>query len=215
MIRRFTFYLLFLSTLTNQAKSTDLNIKDSTRKINVVIKGDILTPLAGLISQEKSYSGTLEKLLFRRHSIQFTYLSRQRNFSPTPDSYHHVSDIFNLYQLIPEYKFYVSKRKQYSGYYVGGTLAYSNYNDINTYYLSTSPIVTSVNQVSGQSLGFGLMNGIQFYMFKYLTFDFLAGVGLNKTLQRQLVQNNTIETYETFYNPKFNYRFAVNIGVKF
>src|ERR1700739_3160473 len=77
---------------------------DSAKKINIILKGDILFPVIGLTNQTQSYSFTVEKLFCKRNSVQFTYLQTKRNYSPSPSTQNHDADIFNLQQFITEYK---------------------------------------------------------------------------------------------------------------
>src|ERR1035437_8030078 len=116
-------FILITSLYFSNAYATfiksDSTKKDSTKKhLNLIVKGDILLPIFELFlsSRQNDFlnfycSFAVEKLLKKRHSMQITYLGSWGHY--------YEGWIHNFLQIIPEYKFFVSKKKSHSGYYVG------------------------------------------------------------------------------------------------
>jgi uncharacterized protein DUF3575 len=202
--------ILFLFSVSAFAQKTD-----STKKqLGLVVKGDILTPIIGLIVEQGYCSFTIEKLLKKRHSIQLTYFESWLHY---PDNWK-----LNLLQLMPEYKFFVSKKKLCSGYYIGAFGQFIHYKEI----FENNPGGNELNVENYKevALGGGISNGVQFYVFKKITIDILLGVGLYKPIYFYDIQTynsfngviTRVNFPEQYYNAaQFNFRAAINIGYKF
>ena len=117
----------------------------------------------------------------------------------------------NSYSIIPEYKFFVFRKRKYAGYYIG---VYGKY--IHEYGKTTKVFLNSnsninIYEYTDSSIGGGIINGFQLYFFKHLAVDFLFGVGVNEVIKFKQLQGFTEENY----SPQFDYRLALNIGYKF
>jgi hypothetical protein len=192
------------------------------------VKGDILFPLIYLIANKQNQesqdpsagnycSFTIEKLLKKRHSLQLTY--NDNWYSQTiANNWYNKSTIWSL---IPEYKFFVSKKKLCSGYYIGAYGKYSH--DYENNVLNQSGWETNIERYKEVSLGGGISNGVQFYLFKRITIDVLLGIGILKPINYNVIQvyeydlNNgtVITTINKSYRFYYDARLAINIGFKF
>ena len=183
---------------------------DSTKKqLGLVIKGDILLPIIGLFDEGYYCSFTIEKFLKKRHSIQLTYFEFWLN---TPDG-----SKSNYRQLIPEYKFFVSKKKLCNGYYIG---AYGQFLSEKYNFQNNEGGGWVIERYKTILIGGGICTGVQFYLLKKLTIDVMFGLGIVKPI-------NYYEAYfydggahplifdKTWYAPYYNGRAAINIGYKF
>lgn len=197
---------------------------DSTQKqIGLIVKTDILLPAITLAnSHTAEFSLTVEKLFSKRHSIQLSFMS----FGNTkPWSYTYVTNQtsvtekiqYNSIAIIPEYKFFVSKKKNYTGYYIGASAAYIQYVEKGTWSDNIPAGVTYKNTtgpatLSGHSkyidngLAVGIINGVQYYVGKHLVLDFVAGGGIYWD-----VNSGTSFSEST----QFIFRLALNVGYRF
>jgi hypothetical protein len=59
-----------------------------------------------------------------------------------------------------------------------------------------------------QSLGIGVINGVQYYLFKHVCVDFIGGLGIGQTIKAigAVMKDNS---------PQLLWRLALNIGYKF
>ena len=210
-MKKLTLILLLLSLSVFAQKP------DGTKKqLGLVIKGDILMPIL-LISNANVFifnnnycSFTLEKLLKKRRSIQLTFFEDWGQWGNPPIPYY----IFNKWALLPEYKFFVSKKKAHTGYYVGVWGQFMNDKEIN----QRNNIIENYKTVY---LGGGISTGVQFYIFKRITIDALIGFGVLKPIYyydtrwnvNGIVQQLTFQ--KDYYTSQFNPRLAINIGYKF
>ncbi len=201
---------------------------DSTKKqLGLVVKGDILMPIYSLVNTDhyKIHSFTVEKLFSKRHSLQLTVLSLTQNTKSVKE-YNNITNTnqmnFSSLAIIPEYKFFVSKKKNHTGYYVGafaqylydiGKIASTQFIPAGysfPYYPNTPAVTYYDNtEIIYQRLAIGLMNGIQYYLFNHLVIDCLVGIGPVGTI----VQKGS-GTPNTYIDPLVP-RAAINIGYKF
>jgi hypothetical protein len=194
---------------------------DSTKKINLVLKADILLPAINMgIYHKAEFSFTAEKLFNKRHSFQLTFVSfgnskttETRLLQGLVSNEHQL--ITNSIAVIPEYKFFVSKKKNYTGYYIGVSAAYilQSYKSIVS---DNIPAGVSFNNTMGpatlsyhyqdnfQGLAIGIINGFQYYVFKHLVLDFIAGGGIAWVVDSQ-----------GFNSSQFIWRLALNVGYRF
>ncbi len=187
---------------------------DSTKKqLGLIVKADVLVPIISHLSKLNEFSLTVEKLFKQRHSLQLTYVKSWYNkntfvHNPATES---GTDKNSTYQIIPEYKFFISKKKAHTGYYIG---AYAKF--ISTYEKSissiTSPIIRSdIFEYSMYSISEGVINGFQFYFFNHLTLDVLLGIGVREVIEFNQIQGN----FGGNSSALFDLRAAINIGYKF
>ena len=168
----------------------------------LIIKTDIAMPIIGLATNFKAGSLTLELGIKRRHSIQLTGLIT----SIVSAEYQHKT-----IQIIPAYKYFLSKKKAYTGFYSGLYLKGSQYTFIadRRHFIDNSYLEYKQN-----ALGGGLIFGYQNYIMKKIVFDILLGFGARQVL------NTTIIKSENTYLGDIDSTspdgiIAVNFGYKF
>ncbi|HEX7414399.1 MAG TPA: DUF3575 domain-containing protein [Bacteroidia bacterium] len=221
---------------------------DSTKKgIGLVLKTDVLMPtfngiqnLTGGTSIDNleadvnnAFSFSVEKLLGKRHSIQITFIEKWSSVSNTiyndtaflsPTSYYAIPKLTivnkaNELIIIPEYKYFVSKKKAHTGYYIGAYAFYYSQN-FNRMFSDASQYIIKTGNI-----GAGFSNGVQFYLFKRITVDALLQLGIIMThsiYEKEIVINPP--PYPTYRDMcgcllgpfvHFYPRLAINIGYKF
>jgi len=175
---------------------------DSTKKqLGLVVKTDILSPILRLFGDKDLYfdnyvfSFTVEKLLAKRHSVQLTFFE---SWEQQPNDWQ-----LNQWSLIPEYKFFVSKKKAHTGYYIGAFGQFLNYNE-----RDYSPEIGNYKTIS---VGGGISNGVQFYVLKKITIDALLGFGILKPIYVY----DTYGAQQEDYLSTYTFRSAISIGYKF
>lgn len=184
---------------------------DTTRKpINLVIKTDLILSYVNTINVVKRnadnwnhFSYTIEQMFKNNHSIQFStygvrfpWLAKGRWFV-----------------ISPEYKYYVSKKKKYTGYYIGGGFKYievTDYSSGNWVPPQTlnDPSIPKAPIKKSNAIGIGFINGVQFYLAKRIAIDFIVGIGVNSKLVNY-------RNYAFALNAKSDVRAAINIGFRF
>ena len=214
----FSFIYLFLNYFSFANK---LETKgDSTRNTNLIIKTDILLPIITASKYHTAeFSFTVERPFNKRHSFQLTIASfgnNKGNYTSqsivvkTVDQYTNHS-----MAIIPEYKFFVSKKRNYTGYYLGASIAYilnaqknawSEYIPAGVSYNNTLGPATlySHNQENANGLAVGIINGFQYDVSEHLVLDFIAGGGIGWDMDTQ-----------GFNSSQFVWRLALNVGYKF
>ena len=227
-MNRIVIIILFLISFSAFAQQAD----SAKKQIGLIFKVDVLMPVYSLMNTDhyKIFSFTAEKLFSKRHSLQLTILSLTQNYKSTNESnypliYTHT-DNFSSIAIIPEYKFFASKKKNCTGYYVGvfaqylyDTEKYTNNTFVPAgfFYYSMGGVnvvgpttISNSDQLVYQRLAIGLMNGIQYYLFKHLVIDCLIGIGPVGTISQN---GSSIST-----NNKIGQlipRAAINLGYKF
>ncbi|MHB8261632.1 MAG: DUF3575 domain-containing protein [Bacteroidia bacterium] len=205
--------ILLLLSLTAFGQKTD-----STKKgIGLIIKTAIFQPTFNgmdyypITITFHAFAVTVEKFFKKQHSIQVTFIEGWRNIIFSPMDYSRS----NTWALIPEYKFFVSKKKAQTGYYIG---AYGYFNFLNNERVDGAyqGIYKALN------IGGGISNGLQFYLFKRITINVLLEIGVLRTKPAFYndVEINPIPVCGCVREPalpafELNSRFAINIGYKF
>ncbi|MGZ3902328.1 MAG: DUF3575 domain-containing protein [Bacteroidia bacterium] len=128
--------------------------------------------------------------------------------------------ILKWHMIALDYKYFVSRKKNYNGYYFGGSVTqtsqYSKGGFVAPQSLQDS---TYYGVYKNTSVGFGFINGVQFYLFKTLTIDILAGlvyrivikeVDYNPQYMWQFQKNSP-----TGIGPDVDLRLGVNLGFRF
>lgn len=226
---------LLLIVIAGIAKQSFAQSDTVKKQLGLIVKTDILMPFinggsASLYSYDgktlKAFSFTVEKLLKKRHSIQLTFVSfgnynsiRSYNINPYGINQYTATETDRITQhaiaITPEYKFFVSKKKNHTGYYLGVSASYMYF--INrvawtetipagvTYYNTTGPAtINGIHNESNQSIAYGIINGVQYYLYKHLALDLIAEGGLTRQIGLP------------GFNPSFfAWRLGLNIGYKF
>ncbi len=192
-----------------------------TKKLGLIVKADVPLPVADLVFSkvERDMSLTVEKIINRRNSVQVTgtyhFIKANAN---SPDSA--LANRRNIFQIIPEYKFFILKRKVCSGPYVGAYLKYIRDEEIwdewtETINYNAYPNTKNTHFFADYyyfKYAIGAITGCQFYIRNRVTFDFLFGVGASKTF---LVQKVSGENIGTILGSDLDGRLAFNVGYKF
>jgi len=199
-VRKLHFILFVLLVgaghLFGQEHPVDGQDMTDEKRSPLILKADLFMPIWMGRFQYYTFALTAEHPIARRHSIQLTYQDGRTNFVGTNYRVREHASIF-----IPEYKFFVKKRKQCSGYYAGVSALYLHGRDIGDRRYGTGSWESFSEPY--KVLGFGLINGVQLYFFEHLTVDALAGV--------LLVNDLPDKGYGWYPFP----RVALNIGYRF
>lgn len=172
------------------------------KKTAVIIKTDIAMPIIGLATNFKAGSLTLELGIKRRHSIQLTGLIT--NMVSTEFQHKTI-------QIIPAYKYFLSKKKAYKGFYSGLYLKGSQYTSIADHRHFSERSYLEYKQ---NTLGGGLIFGYQNYILKRFVVDILLGFGARQAINTIIIKSENIYLGDI----KSTYAdgiIAVNFGYKF
>lgn len=201
MLRLFV-CLFFLQVFSGTAFAQS----DSTKKyLNLVVKTDLLLDAANGLDGFNSlyYSITVEKMIGKQGSLQFScYGAHKLN------SFGHN----NFFVISPEYKYFVSKKRKFAGYYVGVGVKSIHFVEVIGSWtppqtLSGGNINTNIEQKT-TIYGIGLINGVQFYLCKRLTLDALLGYGI-------ISRFKLFSEYPYQVNRYSDFRAAINLGYRF
>jgi hypothetical protein len=212
-MKRLFFLLLFFIVCFQFLSATPLDsLKTNKQGIGLIVKVDLFALGVDKFSlHPKRYGFSIEKLLVNRQSVQLSYY-----FAP-------YSTFFgkSWYMISSEYKFFVSKKRPHVGYYIGGNLKFIHYYE-KSGYIPPQSIADSTfyGKYESYSIGAGVINGVQFYLLKRITIDFLAGIGFlaevkNKQYQPYYLGNGGRHYYGFAFSPNADVRLAINIGFKF
>jgi len=208
MAKRFIIFngiLILLFSSTFGQKDT------SDKKTFFAIKTDLafLSAYALPAIYNRAYISTLtfEKGFSYRHSFQVS----AGYIGPSQTN-------IQMWRLIPEYKIFLKKERNFSGFYVGVYLKYLNQVRLIDYgNKDNKHIVENI-----LSYGAGATFGYQFYIKKHLTFDFLFGLGGQYTVTHYDVPPDAIliiakptHTFPPLPPKGLDGRVSVNFGYKF
>jgi len=182
----------------------NLNAKDTlSKKTFFIIKTDIGQPIIShyFYQYQKVGSLTLEVCLKRRHSVQVIGYGSEIKFS----EYRH-----NSFQIIPVYKYFLSKKNPYTGFYTGAYIKGDRLNEI-------------INRGSGigyleyneYSLGGGLVIGYQNYIMKRIVVDVIFGCGVRQDLKIEVIRTDNMSLNQSgMKQPLLDGILALNVGYK-
>jgi hypothetical protein len=173
-------------------------------KIQFLIKTDILSIIISAIEGKTAASFTGEICFNHRHSIQFTGLNK---------AYSTISRKDFTVEIIPEYKFFIEKRKSYSGFYAGAYLKTTNYSYENELNIDVPQNYTYL-EYNMTRMGGGVICGYQIYIKKHLVIDLLAGYGALYSTDINIIKMVNIKMDN---QPKTinDFRLSLNLGYKF
>lgn len=180
----------------------------ATKKTFFAIKTDLVALSANAFNVVNFGSLTMERGFLNRHSFQVTtaYLK-----------YIHLKS--RSWSIIPEYKFFMNKKKDFKGFYTGGYLEYENTTSLHTY--SSGSAGDKYITYKYHDVGVGLNFGYQTYLKKRLVLDFLVGIaGMNASRQVYFPADYYKEmgSYPVDNNYPITYlkeRASINLGYKF
>ena len=191
----------------------------SRKPIGLIVKADILLPVLALTSKytEKQASLTIEKTIGKRQSIQLTGIYLYYKYEEPNVYFSSASFESKRTLIIPEYKFFILKRKVCSGPYVGSyfTLMYEaakgNVWHDGVFY------PTNTDYYYYYSFSLGAITGFQYCIKNRFVFDFLIGFGGERELKNLTTKSNSTSINNGDFIPSWNLdgRFAINIGYKF
>ena len=182
------------------------------KKITYIIKTDLFFPVISFMARQTDninqygQSLTFETGFNQRQSFQITGLLMS------------FKGHENSWQVIPEYKFFFSKKQSYKGFYCSAYLKYITnkityskpgpflYCGTGLTYPIVEPPYIPVQFEHGFAEGINL--GYQTYYSKHLVIDFLIGFGKS---QIKLSTINSLSPSDA----AFSDRFALNLGYKF
>lgn len=172
------------------------------KKTAIIIKADIAMPIIGLATNFTAGSLTLELGIKRRHSIQLTGLIT----SIVSNEFQHKT-----IQIIPAYKYFLSKKKAYTGFYSGLYLKGLQYTSITDHRHFSESYYLEYKQ---NTLGGGLIFGYQNYIMKRLVVDILLGFGARQVINTTIIKSENIylDGIKSTYSDGI---LAVNVGYKF
>jgi hypothetical protein len=211
-----TLILIVLFAITAK---TSFSQQDSLRKIRFVLKTDILEPTIGLMSNYNKFSLTFETCFLNRHSLQLsgTYFS-QLFTEEIPSMNHKFSMDASSFQVIPEYRFFIFKKKNFTGLFVGAFYSYLKEHEIHeSTNVGWNPDHTYMDLKKTYSI-IGPVIGYQNYFKKHITYELSIGAGYIKMLNYKVLE--AINT--TFTNGQEHYstsncliRTSIKIGYRF
>ena len=206
MAKRIIIFIVFLILLFTSAFGQQ---DTSNKKTFFAIKTDLafLSAYAFPVIYDRGYMGvlTVEQGFSYKHSFQLTaWFLKYTDSQPR-----------EIWRFIPEYKFFLSKKGNFKGFYTGIYLKYVN--QVNFYpYLSAHDDRTKDKY---HTYGAGATFGFQTYIKKHLTFDILLGFGgryITNSVESPAGSNvfgiNSRAMYPLF---KLDGRFSINLGYKF
>lgn len=187
--------MLFLLTYTLKAQDTLYN-----QRLGLAVKTDVLaTALAGPLSQSRSYSLSVEKLIGKKQSFQLSgYFDYWNYNSYSPHSK------YRSFRIIPEYRFYLNKKNWHKGIYCG---IYSGLIDQHEF------IPNGNYDHFKRFIELGALSGYQIYLFKHFAVDFLFGLGANKVIYNKFVTADGLHPNQRLYY--IDGRLSLNIGYIF
>jgi hypothetical protein len=206
--------IVFSSIYSNYSFSQ----QDSSKKINFIIKADILIPAFGLLSDYTMPSLTFETCFHNRHSVQLTGIYNYQLFENHQSSFNsNSSRKVKSFQMIPEYKFYLFKKKKYTGIFAGGFITYLSERVKSESTSDWPPYHTYLDYKKTYAL-FGPIIGYQNYFMKHFTLEILVGAGYYKRLSL-----NVYEAIHDSFTPTEDFidthnciiRTSIKIGYKF
>jgi hypothetical protein len=240
---KFILALFFISLQSSLALPGD-SLKVGRPKLGIVIKADLLSlgltaienqyklkHYPGNRSQEYIYSLTGEKLFFQHQSVQLCWLAYNYQYAQTNGI---IPRKRNWIVVAPEYKYFVTQRRDHSGLYVGANLKYIRLYNQDTYvsYLNNSSGYDVYWRLS-HSAGLGFITGCQFSAKRGFTFDLLGNIGFFTELRYTYYDGTQTNSFfgSGFYrswdhvydlgiyrrNDPFciDFRVAINLGYKF
>ena len=205
----FTFTVLFMLTalaVIGQRADTTGKIRQFINKndIKFIVKTDILLPTISAFEKHLTYTYSFELCFNKRLSSQATGL-----FS----NFHNQQRQESSDQIIEDIKFFISKKKNYTGFYTGAYFKGVHYYYTNEQNGDFTPYYNYLNYEQ-QSFGGGLIFGFQNYIKGRLVIDFIVGFGM-----RHITETNIIKAVNIgLDNQKQTVpdaRLGLNIGYKF
>jgi len=198
---------------------------DTLQKSNsaFVLKTDILLPVMGLFNigdflepNKLNFSITSEINFKKRNSLQLTVLNvwpKVKHVGYWPSANTEIFTV-NVLEIIPEYKFYLSRKKMQKGFYIG---AYAKYIRSHTIREEHGPYPYSPMmhlEYIEHETAFGGLAGYQFYIKKKLVIDFLLGLGRAQLFKVDIIKKEYTQ-FSDDYSGYLDAQFAINIGYKF
>ncbi len=193
--------LLFFTSVFGQRDTTKRNSLFAIKTNPVLLAFNAFSvEYIGSITVEKGFSG--------RHSFQLTgTINKSRRFKSTS------------WFLTPEYKLFLNRKKNYSGFYTGVYARYQDRVNLELYSIGIDGSTYIIRKY--RNYGGGITLGFQTYIKKRLIIDFLLGAGGMVYTSRVSSPSNynggrTIDTIDSGY-PSIHPsgRILINIGYKF
>jgi hypothetical protein len=191
-----------------------LSQNDSLKKTCFGIKTNAL--LGALFRTNGSFGASLsaEYGFSKRHAIQVSALYLIDRDSP-PASGAFFKSYLQWASIVPEYRFFFSKKESYAGFYAGvyaKIVQTTDYSEISDQH---SGAINSLLKYRVTSLGGGILTGYQFRIRNHFLIDVFAGFGGLADTWTNIVQSY-YETPGSGGNPdRIDVRGGINIGYRF
>lgn len=170
-----------------------------------VIKTDVLVPVIASTINRIGFGLSAEYGFLKRNSFQLSNVYVSLNST---------QDKEKTNQAILDYKFYITHKKQYTGFYSG---VYLKYIDYHTIHQAVNPYYNNQNiylELSHNKIGGGLIFGYQNYLLKHIVIDFLLGLGVRNNFKTTIIKQENIG-YSDNKATVLDARLSLNIGYKF
>lgn len=205
MTKKEFFAFLILCVLFNSTYAQKDTLK---KKCFFAIKTDLIELSFNLFGVVNTGALTIEKGFSGSHSIQLTGLYTK---------YIHLKS--QEWGIIPEYKYFISRKRNFKGFYTGLYFKYGDKTSKEMYQSGSNGDKFITKKY--QNYGGGLTFGFQTYIRKHLTIDFLIGIGMNHSVRQIKVPSDYYiggATYTVDNNYPINHadgRAFINLGYKF
>jgi hypothetical protein len=205
--------ILFLAILLVFNYSLGFSQCDTANKQKFIIKTDLFYPVLGLINDIYTGSLSLEYCPVKRQSVQLTTVFAKAISGATLDGSKQTR--LNEWSLVilPQYKYYLNKKKCQTGLYTGGYLKYIYFFSDTEWQRNNQPYVTDYFKYSVNDLGGGGIFGYQNYC-RHFVYDFMLGLGYRKSFHVSVIRNSSFDEGGISYSG-FDAIFSANIGYRF
>ncbi len=201
-MKTISFIILFFLLLKNFSFAQKDSI--NTEK-NFIVKTDIFLPVFLFFNGMYEGSLAIEKGFRQRHSVQLSaFLEKTISGQPSDIDYE-----YTLTQINADYKFFLSRKKSYTGFYAG-TFA--------------DELLSNQTYVNGGNIhylqyyfGGGAIIGYQNYIKKKFVIDILIGLGANYLHKTKIFSESDMqmESWIDYTSMQPIGRLAINIGYRF
>ena len=162
---------------------------DTAKKQIYIIKTDLLTPIVGLFVGGKCAILTLETGFKKRHTFQLTTGYARQTMKFAQDNFTGTYSNFWTIVINPEYKYFISKKRNYTGLYIGGSLFWRNSEDQEVNYYNWPMIQDEISlDYIENDIAVGPIIGYQNY-FKHFVYDFMVGTVYCKSIALKFITN--------------------------
>ena len=172
--------------------------------IHIIPKADILLPIISHFDNRSSYAVTAEICLLNRYSLEGTGMNSFYTGSDKKES---------SFQIIYDAKYYISKKKHYTGFYTGPYVKFKSF-DSSYGTRPTSTKDTTYLEYYQTSFGAGIICGYQIYIKKRIVIELITSFGFLYS-EEPYIKNEINTKFDDYKQTVPDYRIGLNIGYKF